>query len=433
MKKNVISGMAALSLLALVACSEENSAPVFNSESQVFTISVANKDAVPTRAGRPLYSQAYEQNIDNVKFVIVRTDAQAGADQNKIVYADEINSWMEDGGNIVTTSDGSVRQTTIELKGANKLVPGTYKAYAVGYSNSSNYTDLTDKLANLEVGQTFAPISVTTAGDAEEIFAGEFEAEDGSVELKVEENKGFTRSIVLKRQVAGTYGYFTNIPAKGPKGEDAKYLRLVASNKLKDVIFDGFDKTNAVNGKNSFDNASAKYFDGIHTGYEVYSITLKDWFTQGDQNSDGVLNSDDEGWQKDADITDSGVTFKKGSVFGGKFLVPFKAVEGTNTLQLQLLDGSGNILKYWNVNLQAKQETVNIVTDADDNEVAESTSIYSVLRNQLYTIGLRKADNGGETPDPGDGNDKPEDLNKGQNLIIMVDGKWENIPGMALD
>lgn len=427
MKKHVISGLAALSLLALVACNEETDAPVFNSESQVFTISVANKDAVPTRAGRPLYSQAYEQDIDFVKFTIVRTDNDGG-NQNQIVYADVINTWMTNS-NVIATADGHGRQTTIELKGENKLVPGTYKAYAVGYSDGSSYTDLTTDLAGLAVGEQFNPISVVTDGDAEEIFAGGFE----NGEFEVVAGKGFSQSIVLKRQVAGTYGYFTNIPAKGPKGEDAKYLRLIASNKMKEVIFDGFDQKNAVNGKNSFNSASEDYFDGSLKGYEVYRIDLNQWFPSGDTNANDMFDAGDTGWRKDPAITEPNVSFETGSVFGGKFLVPFKAVNGTNTLQLQLLDESDNILKYWNVNLKTAQ-TVNVVEGADNNEVAESTSVYSILRNQLYTIGVRAAgDDGGENPDPEEGDDTPEDLSKGQELIIVVDGAWENIPGMELD
>ena len=66
-----------------------------------------------------------------------------------------------------------------------------------------------------------------------------------------------------------------------------------------------------------------------------------------------------------------------------------------------------------------------------------STSSYSVLRNHLYTLGMRKAgDNGGENPDPDDDEedeDNPEDLNKGQQLVIKVSGAWENITGMVLD
>lgn len=417
MKKSLIFNLALLSMVALSACSEKDDAPVLSNEDQVFTLTVSNDDAV-TRAGRPLYSQASAQNIDSVKLVIYNTSS------NTIAYATTIDTWMTNP-DVIATSDGNGRQTTIVLKGDDKLSAGTYKAYAVGYSVNSVYTDLYKTLSALTKGKTFNAVTAQTAGDAEEIFAGTTE---GAAPFEVTSEGAVSQKVVLKRQVAGTYGYFTNIPAKGAKGETATTLRLVASDKMKDVIFDGFDLTNAINGKTSFGNASVKYADGVTTGYEVYSITLTDWFTGGDSNSDGVLNNADT-WQKDTKISDSGVTFKTGSVFGGKFLVPFAAVDGTNTLQLQLLDESNNILKYWNINLKAKQEGVNAVSGASSSS-EETVSSYSILRNSLYTIGIRKADDG---DDGDDDNDKPTDLNKGQELIIVVNGDWENIPDTTLD
>ena len=120
---------------------------------------------------------------------------------------------------------------------------------------------------------------------------------------------------------------------------------------------------------------------------------------------------------------------------GGKFVVPFSAVaSASNSLQLQLLDGSGNILRYWNVNLAAVQENVIDITAVEPaaaNEV--STSSYSVLRNHLYTLGMRKAGDNGGDDDPDGDEDNPEDLNKGQQLVIKVSGAWENITGMVLD
>ena len=423
MKKNLLFGFAALSMIALSACNEKEDAPVYNDDAQVFTLTVSNNDGKDTRAGRPLYSEAAAQNIDMVHFFIINTTT------NNVVYEKEISEWMSDP-SVITVGDA--RQTTIELKGEDKLAAGTYKAYAIGYTSSGSvYTYSPDFTALEKGGELASAVTATTSGDAEEIFAGTTEDNKNIVIASVGET--FTKTIVLKRQVAGTYGYFTNIPAKGPKGEVAKTLRLVAAAKNKQVVLDGFDKTNAVNGKTSADDESGVFFnDGTTKGFVVYSINLDSWFTGGDTNSDDVLNESDT-WA--AGITESGVTFKKGSVFGGKFVVPFSAVaSASNSLQLQLLDGSGNILRYWNVNLAAVQENVIDITAVEPaaaNEV--STSSYSVLRNHLYTLGMRKAgDNGGDDDPEGD-EDKPEDLNKGQQLVIKVSGEWEAITGMVLD
>jgi len=428
MKKNLLFGFAALSMIALSACNEKEDAPVYNDDAQVFTLTVSNNDGKDTRAGRPLYSEAPAQKIDMVHFFIINTET------NKVVYEKDIPNWMSDQ-SVITVGDDA-RQTTIELKGDDKLAVGTYKAYAVGYtSEESVYTYAPDFTTLEKESEWISAVTATTSGDAEEIFAGTTDDNQNIVITSAGET--FTKTIVLKRQVAGTYGYFTNIPAKGPKGEVAKTLRLVAAAKNTQVVLDGFDKGNAVNGKTSAADESGVFFnDGTTKGFVVYSINLDSWFTGGDTNSDNVLNESDT-WT--AGITESGVTFKTGSVFAGKFVVPFSAVESaSNSLQLQLLDATGNILRYWNVNLAAAQEDVIDITAGEPAAADElSTSSYSVLRNHLYTLGMRKAgDNGGENPDPDDDEedeDNPEDLNKGQQLVIKVSGAWENITGMVLD
>lgn len=413
-----------MSMIALSACNEKEDAPVYNDDAQVFTVTVSNNDGKDTRAGRPLYSEAAAQNIDMVHFFIINTET------NKVVYEKDIPNWMSDQ-SVITVGDDA-RQTTIELKGDDKLAVGTYKAYAVGYtSEESVYTYAPDFTTLEKESEWISAVTATTSGDAEEIFAGTTDDNQNIVITSAGET--FTKTIVLKRQVAGTYGYFTNIPAKGPKGEVAKTLRLVAAAKNTQVVLDGFDKANAVNGKTSASDESGVFFnDGTTKGFVVYSINLDSWFTDGDDSEDGLLNADDT-WA--AGISESGVTFKEGSVFGGKFLVPFSAVESaSNSLQLQLLDGSGNILRYWNVNLAAAQEDVIDITAGEPAAADEvSTSSYSVLRNHLYTLGMRKAGDNGGDDDPDGDEDKPEDLNKGQQLVIKVSGAWENITGMVLD
>lgn len=412
-----------MSMIALSACNEKEDAPVYNDDAQVFTVTVSNNDGKDTRAGRPLYSEAPAQKIDMVHFFIINTET------NEVAYEKDIPNWMGDQ-NVITVGDA--RQTTIELKGDDKLGVGTYKAYAIGYTSSGSVYTYSPEFSGLEKGGDWtSAVTATTSGDAEEIFAGTTEDNQNIVIETAGET--FTKNIVLKRQVAGTYGYFTNIPAKGPKGEEAKTLRLVAAAKNTQVVLDGFDKANAVNGKTSAaEESNVMFYDGKTKGFVVYSINLDSWFTDGDTNSDDVLNESDT-WA--AGISGSGVTFKNGSVFGGKFVVPFSAVESaSNSLQLQLLDEGGNILRYWNVNLAAAQEDVIDITASEasaDDEM--STSSYSVLRNHLYTLGMRKAGDNGGDDDPDGDEDNPEDLNKGQQLVIKVSGAWENITGMVLD
>lgn len=432
MKKCLLYGFAALSVMALAtACSEDENVPAFEADSQVFTVAVTNEDGLTTRAGRSLYSETADQDIEKVHFFIINTDG------NTIAYEKEIPGWMTDGGNIITVDGGESRQTTIELKGDDKLDAGTYKAYAIGYTATSSVYTYDVEFSGLDKGDNWtSAVTATTSGDAEEIFAGGCTDENGTFEVTAN-GETFTKTILLKRQVAGTYGYFTNIPAVGPKGEEAVTLRLVAAAKNTQVLLDGFATDKAVNGKTSASDESNVFFnDGTTKAFVVYSINLKDWFTAGDSNNDDLYNENDT-WSQH--ISESGVSFQKGSVFAGKFLVPFAAVaSATNTLQLQLLDNGGSILRYWNVNLAEAQGNVTDVTKTSENTSNEtSVSSYSILRNHLYTLGMRQAgDNGGENPDPdGDETDEddPADLNKGQQLIIKVSGEWEHISGMVLD
>ena len=142
MKKNYLFGMALMASLAFFSCTNEviyvhdgeSSEQV--SDEQIITLQVSNGgDGLTTRAGRPLYSAEAKQTIENVKLWICDNTG-------KVVYVKEISDWNTAGSTVYTTG-GHGRQTTIVLGGEDKLAVGTYKIYAVGYSNSSAYT-LTD-------------------------------------------------------------------------------------------------------------------------------------------------------------------------------------------------------------------------------------------------------------------------------------------------
>lgn len=174
MKKNYLLGMALMASLSFYSCDKEvvyvqdgNGVESVADGVQIITLQVENGgDGLATRAGRPLYSAEAKQTIENVKLWICDNDG-------KVVYIKEISDWNTDGSTVYTTG-GHGRQTTIELKDADKLAAGTYKIYAVGYSNSSAYT-LTD-VTNVAKESTFNENMVlpcSTAG--EEIFAGQME------------------------------------------------------------------------------------------------------------------------------------------------------------------------------------------------------------------------------------------------------------------
>lgn len=433
---------------------------------QELVLRVANTgDGLTTKAGRPLYSSEAAQTIDKVKvaiFSLGASDAITGC-----VYDKEYAQWSDassPSGIIYngSTYDGSAdhgRYATLNLKteitsGANTgLDPGSYLVYAVGYTSSgSNYTHapaLTDIAKGWSGASTFNHVTSTTAGEGEEIFAGSIQ------KITVDNNRNFALTanvannvLYLHRQVAGVFGYFKNIPAK-VDNKDAVKLRLVSSGKNTQLDMTNFNssfrKTGGanvkyvVNGKTPA-TATAKFHNstGANDTAVLYEINLSDWFkgTPMDVNDDGLLNDQDAGteiaptWVIPAAMS-ADFNAKKGTVFACNFVIPF-ANQNKNTLELQLLDNSNTIIKYWTVNLAAAQ--ANVVQIDNSTIPNESTSSYSLVRNHLYSIGEKTIAKPSNPETPGGGEvEEPEDLFKGQIITLRVNDNWELIHKLVVE
>lgn len=437
MKKNYLFGMALMASLAFFSCTNEviyvhdgeSSEQV--SDEQIITLQVSNGgDGLTTRAGRPLYSAEAKQTIENVKLWICDNEGN-------VVYANTISEWNTDQVSTAYTTGGHGRQKTIVLDGEDKLNAGTYKIYAVGYSNSSAYT-LTD-VTNVKKESTFSENMVlpcSTVG--EEIFAGQ-------MELTVEKGKGFKKPVVLNRQVAGAFAYVKDIPYS----DGVKYLKLVASAKNKSLVlgnFKSFDLTGNGSGNTGHVNYVVNGADAANDGnykYDISKVDLTKWFTTiKDEDSDGLIDVDSN-WKNGIDSKTDGekeTTFQKGSVFGGDFVIPFAKVDDHQSLTLVLTKEDGTELRSWKVKLAA-DDVNNAYYWSESNwssqTSGETVNYYSLVRNHLYGIGTRMTDNpGGGTdpdPDPEDPEDKPESLNNKQELILKVNDNWEVIHGMELE
>ena len=323
---------------------------------------------------------------------------------------------------------------------------------AVGYSDNSDYTYALDVTSAAALSGNYKDITATLKDNkvAEEVFAGDAALTIGDDKKITNLTSGdeYGLAVTLHRQVAGSFGYFNNIPAK-VDGKIAKTLRLVVRDKNDMLTFKNFNSSFTttgstiqyyVNGSKSTDAAltsDAQFKDGGE-GYVLYSIDLNTWFPNGDENKDGLLNAEDASWKHPDDVKTQVV---KGSVFGSNFVIPFNYAEGKNTMELQLLDAENHIIKTW---------TVSIPTD-DQNKVAAngvtdvSPSIFNVVRNHMYNLGV-KTSNGTPDPDPSNptpkpdpdpdkpkpGTDQPEDLSKSQDLILKVNDNWEAIHQMEL-
>ena len=446
MKKGMFFELAASSLM-FSACSRDGavvSTEGQNEAVQQIVLQVASSgDGLTTRAGRPLYSSQALQTIQHVRVLIYNTDT-------KDIVKDKQLDWKES-----TTYDNHGRKLTLTYKGDERLSEGNYKVMAVGYSDNSDYTYSLNVTSADALSGKYNDITATLkAGkEAEEVFAGD-------AALTIDANKDITNltsgeddgvAVTLHRQVAGSFGYFCNIPAKvGDK--TAKTLRLVVRDKNDVLTFHNFNSSFTaagatgstikyyVNGSKSTDAAltsDAQFKDGGN-GYVLYSINLNTWFPDGDKNNDGLLNAEDT-WTHPTSVKTQVV---KGSVFGSNFVIPFNYAEGKNTMELQLLDAENNIIKTWTVSIPTSDLNSNKANGATD----ATAYIFNVVRNHMYNLGV-KTSNGTTTdpdpshptpdpdpdkPKPDPGKDEPEDLTKSQNLILKVNDNWEAIHKLVL-
>ncbi len=443
MKKSYLFSAFAAGMVMLSACSSDNDLTGGNAGNesndavQQIVLQVANAgEGLQTRAGRPLLSSEAKQDIKYVKVIIFEKS-------NQIVKEKTYSNWngadtsKDPDSKDYNTGGAHGREVTLEYKGTEKLNNGEYTVYAFGYSDGSDYKNLTTEMDKLTTTETFTPnITLSLKNEnvkGEEIFAG------CSQVIKIDDaNKGFNKTVVLNRQVAGTFGYFDNIPYVA----GAAKLQLVASQRNNDLVlgsFNSFDLTS--NGANNDGhvnyvvNGTTKASDNV-----VYTINLKDWFgTIEDTDKNGLIDATN--WKKPTSYANA--KFKTGSVFGGTFLIPFERTTN-KTFVLKLTDDAGTVLKEWTVKLPLTDGQLSAysfykwnatsTTFENTSSVTDTQDKYSVVRNHLYGIGERALDEptnpgGGTDPDP----DKPEPLNKKQELTLHVNDNWEVIHKMELE
>ena len=442
MKKSMILALAAGTFL-FSACGSDDALEggvAQNDAAQQIVLQVASDgDGLQTRAGRPLYSSASLQSIENVRVLVYK------ADTKEIVYDSKKSlDWKK---SLEYTTGGHGRRLTITLKGEDKIkTAGDYKIVAVGYSDNTDYNFVQDVKGEESLkGQTYTDITATlnaATNDAEEVFAGDADLKiDDKFNVSNKATGEIGAAVTLRRQVAGGFGYFMNIPAY-VDGVKAKTLRLVMRSKNDVLTFNNFNseftESNqnlkyAVNGSRSANApaADALYING-DKAYTLYSINLDLWFPDGDKNGDGFLNEKDT-WTKLGSVK---ATLVNGSVFAGKFIVPFKMTTGKNTMELQLLAEDGHIIKVWNVTIP------DVNNNPDLGPTDESASVFNVVRNHMYNLGVKtnqdtKPEPGNPdpdpTPNPNPGTDEPEDLSKGQNLVLKVNDNWETIHQLGIE
>lgn len=423
MKKYFMSVAALAGMMSLAACSSDDIVSPADNDVQTIKIAVASTGDKATR-GRDLNSEEPAQNIENVA-VVIRNKAT-----NAVVYNTTIDNW-----NTKSTSyedNGHGREYTLKLEKEKRLNAGEYTITAVGYTAEDFKNNTIENATGVVAGNFSAEVADGKA--AQEAFAGE-----SSINLP-ENHAAINTSVTLHRQVAGYYGYFTSIPVE-VNGKKVTDVRLVARSKNMKLTYGNFNSsfttTNdkimyVVNGSEPATTKDAKFNGSAENdAYTVYNIKVDAWFTKGDTNNDGILDEKDaltEGGWTNALAKKGYLTYQPGTIFAGGFAVPFAATDAA-TLELQLLDESGEILKSWTVAMAAAQPAGQGV-DGVALTVPETAQNFSFFRNHMYTLG-KKVDNtdnkpGTTTPD------QPEPLDKSQSMILRVNDNWEVINRMTI-
>lgn len=431
MKKSYLFSALAAGMVMLSACSNDsdlaNGGSVETTEmAQQIVLQVANSgDGMQTRAGRPLYSSEAEQNIENVKVIICEKGT------NTVEYVQSIENWNTPEVSSPYNTNGHGREKLINLN--KTLQPGkTYLVYAFGYHNSTDYTNLSTAIAGVTKGGTFNPNTALTLKDGvkgEEIFAG-------SAEITVTAGVGFRQPVVLNRQVAGTFGYFEDIPYI----EGATKLQLVASTRNQDLVLGQFHNTDLTQNGTGYNpyfvvNGTNEAADKV-----IYEINLNDWFNNiKDDNKDGLIDTDNNNWKNP--YKSNRAEFKIGSVFGGTFLVPFANTTTDATFVLKLVKDNGDAVQTWTIKLPGTdKQTANNYTlyswngteFAKNNSAKDNVKIYNVVRNHLYGIGTKTKDGEVVTPEKPDP-DTPEPLKKKQELTLRVNDNWDIIHSLEIE
>lgn len=419
MKKYFMSVAALAGMMSLAACSSDDIVSPADNDVQTIKIAVASTGDKSTRS-RDLNSEEPGQNIESVA-VVIRDKAT-----NTVVYQKVITDWKT--ASNIYTDNGHGREYTLKLEKGQRLNAGEYTITAVGYT-AADFKNNT--IVNATEGKFPGNFTAEVADNnaPQEAFAGE-----SSIKL-LEDYEGINPSVTLHRQVAGYYGYFTSIPVE-VNSKKVTNVRLVARSKNTKLTYGNFNSnfttTNkdimyVVNGSEPATTKDAKFNGSAeNNAYTVYNIKVDDWFTTGDTNKDGILDEKDNGWTNA--LTDKGYkTYQPGTIFAGGFAVPFAATADA-TLELQLLDVNGDILKSWTVAMATAQSAGQGV-DGVALTVPETTQNFSFFRNHMYTLG-KKMDN---TDKPGTTTpDEPEPLDKSQSMILRVNDNWEVINRMTI-
>lgn len=459
--KNVfVMAALAAACAALTACgsdgdAQEGADPVYGSEAQTLAVRVESvgEAQLQARAANESFINSITpvQTIDKVVVVIVdRADG-------RVVYKHAISGWS-DTNNLASRpyydDDTRGRTADVTLTGDSRLRRGReYIAYGVG-CHTGTYGGY-EPFEGVEVGDVLQRPETATKPDGElaaELFAGaqSLVNEGGRIVSKSMSADETEAAVTLRRQVGGTFGYFTRIPVS-VGGVPVASVRMASPKAYMTVVMAGFrsqedpDDFNVERVVNGADERTvhdaSMYGVPVDEAFMIYTIELKNWFPGNtadpdlplDHNGDGYLDGADQNWQLSDYLAGTGIKLERGAVYGSRYLIPTDmtpddVARGLPTFELQLLDKQGRILKHWPVEMRDEARLTlprSVVTISADGRTADVTEVdtpespltYSILRNNLYTLGVKGASQSY-------GEDSPIRLADEDVLVMDVNPEW---------
>lgn len=398
--------------------------------------SAAAADSVSYGAESFINSITPTQRIDRVTVVVARRS------DGRVVLKRALTGWSDTNNRTsrpYADSTATGRTATLTLTGDERLRVGEeYIAYAVG-NHTGTYGGY-QPFSAVSVGGTLTAPEVVSKPDGElaaELFAGAqsltVDAAGRIVSLSHDaaEAAAPTATLTLRRQVGGTFGYFTRIPAT-VNGIPVAALRMASPKAYGSIVMAGFrsqedstrfDAERVVNGATERTAHDAVLHDGT-PAFMIYRIDLRNWFPGNtadaalplDASADGYLDAADANWQLSDYLTGSGLNVARGAVYGSRYLIatamtPDDVAAALPTFELQLLDRNDSILRHWSVELRdsarltAPRTLVSLGADGRTVSVStlttpESATTFSLLRNNLYTLGQKNSNQsyGEDTP-----------------------------------
>lgn len=449
MKKNLLKMAAFASMMAFVACSNEDDFLPENGsvdlEGEVIEIALSNTGEGMSRAARPIGSSAASNNVNKIQLSFyskaVGVAGEYAADPavkvaEVLSVNDEPNpSTTVKGTNLIDVQGVTVSEilnaknpnisTTVKVKLSGLKENTSYKIVAYGYNGETfAYGTPEDKLGEFTTTKTLTDYNI------EEVFAGVVERQTKEMTPK------FVSApvVTMTRQIAGILTYL-RVPAF-VNGKKVAMIQVVANNKSEAFKFPFAGPLNGNANKNIEDILMTFDMSKAAANYKSVSTDNMDaYYTNGmSAESDLVSNLGGKG-VADGYKAPAGMKIVKDAFIGARYIIPYAEHCKSQTLNIRILGEGNSILK-----------VVKVVTNADkpgdftETETDKWKYNYDIRRNNFYSIGKKLQtdeivgpDGPDPDPDPDTDPDTPIDLGATDQIIVEINDAWDVLHDMGIE